>query len=126
MGQRTARRPLILPFPKDIAGEWDQSRPAAAGQYSECEIAFTACVANPLRREGDSIDPGPSGFGINGQMAVTPTQPHFECANPADVITSGPPGSPLRGLADVVSAFGLAEIGGWPSDLADRIRWHRW
>ncbi|MFE3226510.1 hypothetical protein [Nocardia sp. NPDC059228] len=58
-------------------------------------------------------------------MAVTPTQPHFECVNPADVITSCLPGSPLRGLADVVSAFGLAEIGGWPSDLADRIRWHR-
>lgn len=98
----------------------------SAGQYSDCELAFSACVANPLRREGDSIDPNPRGFGINGQMRAEPPNPHFECANPNDAITSCPPDSPLRDIADAVSAFGLAQIGGWTQDLVDRMLEQRW
>lgn len=98
----------------------------AAGQYSDCELAFSACVANPLRRQGDSIDPNPQGFGINGQMSCEPPQPHFECANPQDGITSCPADSPLRDIADVVSAFGLAQIGGWTHDLVNRLLERRW
>lgn len=97
----------------------------ADGQYADCEIAVSVCVANPLRREGDSIDPGPAGFGINGQMLANPKHEHFEVANPHDVITSCDPESPLRGLADTVSAFGLAQIGGWAGDVVDRLRYQR-
>lgn len=97
-----------------------------AGQFADCELAFSACVANPLRRVGDSIDPNPTGYGINGQMSCEPPNPHFECANPADGITSCPGGSPLRDIADVVSAFGLAAIGGWTQDLVDRLLERRW
>jgi hypothetical protein len=96
-----------------------------AGQYSDCELAFTACVANPLRRVGDSIDPRVPGFGINGQMQIQPPHPHFEAANPGDVITSCDADSPLRTLASAVSAFGLAQIGGWAGDMADRLRYRR-
>lgn len=98
----------------------------AAGQYTDCELAFSACVANPLRRQGDSIDPNPTGFGINGQMTCVPPHPHFECCNPADAITSCPPDSPLRDLADVVSAFSFAQLGGWTADLRDRMLERRW
>lgn len=98
----------------------------AAGEYADCEIAISACMANPLRREGDSIDAQPYGFGINGQMAADPKHPHFECANPADGITSSPADSPLRSLADVVSAFGLSQIGGWGEDLVHRMLERRW
>lgn len=98
----------------------------SAGMYPECEIAATACVANPQRKEGDSIDPAPAGYGINGEHAAFPDRPHFEAANPRDAITSCPPGSPLRGLADVMSAFGFAEIGAWSQDLVDRMLQRRW
>lgn len=96
------------------------------GQFTDCELAFSACVANPQRRQGDSIDPGSRGWGINGQMTVDPPHPHFECANPNDGITSCPGDSPLRDLADAVSAFGFAQMGGWTQDLANRLLEHRW
>jgi hypothetical protein len=98
----------------------------AAGQYSDCQLAFSACVANPLRRVGDSIDPNPQGYGINGMMQCEPPNPHFECANPNDGITSCPADSPLRDIADAVSAFGLAAIGGWSQDLVNRLLERRW
>lgn len=96
------------------------------GEYQDCEIAFSACMANPLRQQGDSIDPSPRGFGINGQHQAFPEHPHFEAANPNDGITSCPPDSPLRDLADAVSAFGLSQIGGWTQDLVDRMLERRW
>ena len=98
----------------------------AGGQFADCELAFSACVANPLRRVGDSIDPNPQGFGINGQMQAEPPNPHFECANVHDGITSCPGDSPLRGIADVVSDFGLTQIGGWSQDLVNRMLERRW
>ncbi|WP_405137499.1 PE-PPE domain-containing protein [Nocardia sp. NBC_01388] len=98
----------------------------ARGEYSDCGIAFTATIANPLRRVADSIDPYPRGYGINGQMQATPPHQHFECANPADAITSCLPESPLRTLADTVSAFSLAQLGGWTQDLTDRLLRRRW
>ena len=98
----------------------------ARGEYADCDVAFTATMANPLRVEGDSIDPNPYGWGINGQHDRFPDRPHLECANPADPITSCPPDSPLRTFADTVSAFSFAQLGGWTHDLADRLLTHRW
>lgn len=98
----------------------------SAGKYADCEVAFTATVANPLRCEGDSIDPGSRGFGINGQHGQFPARPHFEVANEFDAITSCPADSPLRNLADVMSAFSFAEVGGWTEDLIDRLLRSRW
>lgn len=98
----------------------------ARGEYADCAVVFTACVANPLREQGDSIDAGPRGFGINGQHGPFPDRHHFEATNPDDAITSCPPDSPLRDLADVVSAFGFAAIGGWTQDLANRMLQRRW
>lgn len=96
-----------------------------AGQYADCELAFAACVANPLRAPGDSIDPGSTGYGINGIHAAWPNIPTFEAANPADAITSCPAGSPLRTLADDISAFSFADLGGWTADLAAKLRGNR-
>ncbi|PSR68616.1 PE-PPE domain-containing protein [Nocardia sp. MDA0666] len=99
----------------------------ARGEYADCELAWAANLANPLRMRGDSIDPNPVGFGINGQRRPWPDEfPTWEVANPADGITSCPPDSPLRTLADTVSAFSFADMGGWTRDLADRIRRNRW
>ncbi|MGW2664154.1 PE-PPE domain-containing protein [Nocardia tengchongensis] len=99
----------------------------ARGEYPDCELAWAANVANPLRREGDSIDPEPVGFGISGQRGPWPDEfPIWEVANPADAITSCPRDSPLRTLADTVSAFGFADMGAWTSDLADRLRRNCW
>ncbi|WP_225725473.1 MULTISPECIES: PE-PPE domain-containing protein [unclassified Nocardia] len=99
----------------------------ARGQYADCDIAWAANIANPLRREGDSIDPRPVGFGINGQHGPWPEDiPTWEVANPADAITSCSPDSPLRTLADTVSAFSFAQLGGWTQALSDRIRANCW
>ncbi|MFE2956572.1 PE-PPE domain-containing protein [Nocardia tengchongensis] len=99
----------------------------ARGEYPDCEVEWAATIANPMRREGDSIDPNPVGFGISGQHATWPDEiPTWEVAHPADGITSCPPDSPLRTLADTVSAFGFADMGGWTADLAERIRRNRW
>jgi hypothetical protein len=60
---------------------------------------------------------------LGGQHAPFPADiPHFEAVNPWDAITSCPPDSPLRDLADAVSAFGLAMIGGWTRDIISRMR----
>ncbi len=91
------------------------------GEYVDCELAFAACVANPLRAEGDSIDPVSTGYGINGEHAPWPDIPTFEAANPADAITSCPANSPLRTLADGLAAFTFANIGGWTQDLAQKL-----
>ncbi|MFX0581191.1 PE-PPE domain-containing protein [Nocardia nepalensis] len=99
----------------------------AGGEYSDCELVWAANIANPLRREGDSLHANPVGFGINGQHGPWPDDVlTFEVANPADGITSCPADSPLRTLADSVSAFSFAELGGWTMDLADRLRRNRW
>lgn len=98
----------------------------ARGAYLDCQLAFSASVANPARRAGDSIDPGARGYGINGERGeFEPNAPHFEVANPGDVITSSSDGSPLRALADGMSAFSFAELGGWSIDMADRFRRRR-
>ncbi|WP_330184995.1 PE-PPE domain-containing protein [Nocardia sp. NBC_01503] len=99
----------------------------ARGEYADCDIAWAANIANPLRREGDSIDPNPVGFGINGQREPWPDCiPTWEVANPADCITSCPADSPLRTLADTLSAFSFAEFGGWTRAMVDRLRVNRW
>ncbi|MFI5781116.1 PE-PPE domain-containing protein [Nocardia sp. NPDC051570] len=99
----------------------------ARGAFDDCELVWAANIANPLRLEGDSIDPDPIGFGINGQRGAWPDDIFtWEVAAPVDGITSCPADSPLRGLADGISAFGFAELGGWSADLADRLRRNRW
>ncbi|MFJ4653834.1 PE-PPE domain-containing protein [Nocardia sp. NPDC088792] len=99
----------------------------AAGEYADCEVAWAATVANPLRAEGSSIDPAPVGFGLAGQHGPWPDGiPVWEAANPADAITSCPADSPLRTLADAVSEFSFADLGGWTSDLIDRVLANRW
>lgn len=98
----------------------------ALGVHTDCELAFTACVANPARRAGDSIDPGSHGYGITGERAeFLPNVPHFEAANPRDLITSASAGSPLRTVADGMLAFSIAELGGWSVDMATRFRSQR-
>lgn len=99
----------------------------ARGDYPDCEVAWAANIANPLRIAGDSIDPNPTGFGINGPHGPWPADiPAWEVANPADAITSCPADSPLRTLADTVSAFSFAALGGWTTNLANRLRGNRW
>lgn len=99
----------------------------AEGLYPDCQIAWSACVANPARRQGDSIDPGARGYGITGEhRPFAPGVVHLEAANPGDVITSSSAGSPLRTIADTMSAFSFAELGGWSADMADRFRRQRW
>ncbi|MFI9508420.1 PE-PPE domain-containing protein [Nocardia sp. NPDC052566] len=99
----------------------------ARGEYADCEVAWAANIANPWRRQGDSIDGDAVGFGINGEHGRWPDDiPTWEVANPADGITCCPEDSPLRGLADTLSAFSFAELGGWGVALASRIRSNRW
>lgn len=99
----------------------------ARGGYPDCEVEWVANIANPLRREGDSIDPGAVGFGINGQHGPWPDDiATLEVAHRADGITCCPADSPLRTLADTMSAFSFAALGGWGSELAERIRSNRW
>ncbi|WP_327139350.1 PE-PPE domain-containing protein [Nocardia sp. NBC_01327] len=98
----------------------------ARGEYADCEVAWVGTVANPARAQDSSIDPQPFGFGVAGQHGPWPAIPVWEAANPADVITSCPSDSPLRTFADGISAFSLADTGGWTTDLIDRVRTHRW
>lgn len=94
----------------------------ARGEYGDCEIAWSACVANPRRAVGDTIDLYSAGFGINGQHgAFAPDVMHLEAANPADAITSCPENSPLRTVADDMSAFSCAMLGSWTQDLATKM-----
>ncbi len=39
----------------------------ARGLFAECELAFSGCLANPARKEGDSVDSGSRGYGIDGE-----------------------------------------------------------
>jgi hypothetical protein len=94
----------------------------AAGEYADCELAWAAVVANPNRAPGESIDPDPIGSGINGAHGRWPEGlPVFTATNPRDGITSCPPGSPLRALAEGMSAFSFAALGGWSIDLAHKL-----
>ncbi|MGW0247613.1 PE-PPE domain-containing protein [Nocardia goodfellowii] len=97
------------------------------GEYPDCEVEWAANIANPLRRERDSVDRGAAGFGINGQHGPWPEDiTTWEVAHHADGITCCPADSPLRTLADTMSAFSFAALGGWSSALAERIRGNRW
>lgn len=90
------------------------------GEYTACEIAFAACVANPLRAPAESIDPNPQGYGLAGAHGPV-SVPILEAANPNDGITSCPAGSPLRTLADVLSSFSFATLGGWTQALINEL-----
>ncbi|MFD3511024.1 PE-PPE domain-containing protein [Nocardia sp. NPDC058666] len=99
----------------------------ARGEFPECDVLWAANIANPLRRCGDSLLGDPGGFGINGEHGPWPSDVRtWEVAHAADGITCCPADSPLRALADGVSAFSFAELGGWTSGLAERFRANRW
>lgn len=91
------------------------------GQYADCELAWAAVVANPNRAPGESIDTSPPGSGINGAHGAWPDIPVWTAANPGDGITCCPDGSPLRALAQGMSAFSFANFGGWTVDLAHEL-----
>lgn len=94
----------------------------ARGEYEDCELAWVALVANPRRAPSESIDPDPAGLGINGAHAPWPRGlPTFTAANPLDGITSCPARSPLHALAESMSAFSFADVGGWTSQLAHQL-----
>lgn len=96
----------------------------ARGMNPDCEVAFAACIANPLRQPGDSRDaPGAPGFGIAGSPVLGRI---WEVANPRDGITCCPADSPLRTAADGLSAYSFAVGGGWSQDLLDRVLRRRW
>jgi hypothetical protein len=97
----------------------------AQGLYEDCEIAWAGFVANPNRAPGESIDLGSIGYGINGAHGPWPSLPTFTAANPADGITSCPAHSPLRAMADTMSAFSFAALGGWSMNLVARLLEHQ-
>ncbi|MFB7719344.1 PE-PPE domain-containing protein [Nocardia sp. NPDC056100] len=99
----------------------------ARGEYADCEVAWAANIANPMRMQGDSIDANAPGFGINGEHGPWPEDiPTWEAANPSDGIPCCPADSPLRALADTVSAFSFAQLGGWGAGLVEKFRGSRW
>lgn len=98
----------------------------AQGLYTDCEIAWAGFVANPCRSPGESLDPGSVGEGINGPHRPWPSIPTWTVANPLDGITSCPAQSPLRDLADGLSAFSFASLGGWSAGLAHRLLDGEW
>lgn len=86
----------------------------AAGDYFDCEVAFAGLIANPLRRESDSVGDIGVGYGIAGQRGEAPARiPVYEIANPLDGITCCPAGSPLHALADELADFSLAGLPYW-------------
>ena len=98
----------------------------ARGEYADCELAWAAVVANPNRAPGESIDPGATGAGINGPHGPWPDIPVWTAANPLDGITSCPARSPLHALANGMSAFSFAELGGWTESLAHQLISGEW
>lgn len=67
------------------------------------------------------------GFGINGQHDRWPEDiTTWEVDQRADGINCCPADSPLRTLADTMSAFSFTVLGGLNSALAERIRGNRW
>lgn len=81
-----------------------------AGQHADLEISFVLNIANPGRREGESIGNVAAGFGIHGQRGLGPAHiPVLELANPHDMITAAAWDSPVRDLSPVISSFSLVE-----------------
>jgi hypothetical protein len=98
----------------------------ALGQYQDCRIAWVALVANPARAAGESIDPGPVGYGIEGAHGPWPTDiPVWTAANPRDGITSTPDDSPLRALAAGLDGLSFATLS-WAPALAQRLIDGKW
>jgi len=94
----------------------------ARGEYADCQIAWVGLVANPCRAASESIDPAPAGSGINGAHGLWPARlPVWTAANPNDGITCCPVRSPLRALAEDLSAFSFAQPGGWTVELAQQL-----
>lgn len=93
--------------------------------YRGDQVAWVALVANPARATGESIDPGPVGYGIEGAHAPWPNVPVFTAANPQDGITSCPPDSPLRDLAAGLDGLTFATLS-WTAALAERLLVGQW
>lgn len=80
------------------------------GWYAELEVAFVLNIANPGRREGESVNNLADGRGVHGERALGPVHiPVIELANPGDLITSAEVGSPWERVSDGISPFALLE-----------------
>ncbi|WP_433566957.1 hypothetical protein ACQP1O_18285 [Nocardia sp. CA-151230] len=62
----------------------------------------------------------------DSEWSNTPTHPHLECANPGMRSPRALRTHRLHASADVVSAFNLAQLGGWTQDSAGRLLAYRW
>ena len=84
----------------------------AAGKHRDLEISFVVNIANPGRREGESLGNVATGFGLHGQRRLGPAHiPVFEVANPRDMITAAAADSPVRRISDAISPFSFIEGG---------------
>ena len=82
----------------------------AAGMHQDLEISFVVNIANPGRREGESLGNVADGYGLHGQRGLGPAHiPVFEVANPRDMITSAAADSPIRRISDAISPFSFIE-----------------
>ncbi len=94
--------------------------------YRGNKIAWVAMVANPARATGESVDPNPFGYGIEGAHAQWDVNiPVWSAANPLDGITSCPALSPLRQLAAGLNGLTFATLG-WTAELAARLIAGQW
>lgn len=76
------------------------------------EIAFAVFIANPLRRNRDSVGNlcGPATYGLHGEHDDFPGIVDVrEYANPNDIITAAPWNSPLRFIDVGISPFSFIE-----------------
>lgn len=94
-----------------IAGDVADNHPRVIG---------CALVADPMRPKMH----WPAGHGILGQREVHGCW-FWEVANPHDVITSCPAGSPLRTFGDVTSTFSVSDSVVWPHLLLQTV-FQRW
>lgn len=94
------------------------------GMHPDLEVICGALIADPAQPEGLA----PEGFGITGSRPVTGGVyvPTYWLHNSSDPICSTPALSPLRTLADQLSAESLANLDLWVKDLANRLTTGRW
>jgi hypothetical protein len=98
----------------------DVHYPASVGP-SNPQNLFAGCS------EEQSVAMGRSGAGRGNPRYPEPCgDPRIQVAHVADGINCCPADSPLPTLADTMSAFSFAALGGWGSALAEHIRGNRW
>lgn len=78
-------------------------------------------IADPMRQRSLYTR---DAYGILGERVIHGTY-QFPIANPWDIITACPTGSPLRTLGDVTKDFSISEVPAWGRDLHDMV-WQEW